>query len=115
MRTNYRELARLKRKEVSNRQIAVIMNVSSNIVNRIIRQTVESGRGWSEIETLSDHELITIFESSPAVNPLNYVQPDYAKLSKELISPSVTMQLFWEEYHVYHLRCKCQSLFSQVR
>lgn len=28
MRTNYRELARLKRKEVSNRQIAVIMNLS---------------------------------------------------------------------------------------
>lgn len=30
MRTNYCELARLKRKEVSNQQVAVIMNLSRN-------------------------------------------------------------------------------------
>ena len=60
-----------------------------------------SGRkhlSWGEVEYLSDHELISIFESPPAVNPLNYVQPDYAKLSKELTRPGVTMQLLWEEY-----------------
>ncbi len=98
MRTNYREIARLKRREVSNRQIAEIMNVSRNTVNRIIRQTIESGRAWSEIETLSDQELISIFESQPSGIQMDYVQPDYAKLSKELTRPGVTMQLLWEEY-----------------
>ena len=76
MRTNYRELARLKRKEVSNRQIAVIMNLSRNTVNRITRVLVEKHLSWGEVEYLSDHELVSIFESPPAVNPLNYVQPD---------------------------------------
>ena len=98
MRTNYRELARLKRKEVSNRQIAVIMNLSRNTVNRITRVLVEKHLSWGEVEYLCDHELVSIFESPPAVNPLNYVQPDYAKLSKELTRPGVTMQLLWEEY-----------------
>ncbi len=98
MRTNYREIARLKRREVSNRQIAEIMNVSRNTVNRIIRQTIESGRAWSEIETLSDQELISIFESQPSGIQMDYVQPDFAKLSKELTRPGVTMQLLWEEY-----------------
>lgn len=98
MRTNYRELARLKRKEVSNRQIAVIMNLSRNTVNRITRVLVEEHLSWGEVEHLSDHELVSIFESPPTVNPLNYVQPDYAKLSKELTRPGVTMQLLWEEY-----------------
>ena len=98
MRTNYRELARLKRKEVSNRQIAVIMNLSRNTVNRITRVLVEKQLSWGEVEYLCDHELVSIFESPPTVNPLNYVQPDYAKFSKELTRPGVTMQLLWEEY-----------------
>ena len=69
MRTNYRELARLKRKEVSNRQIAVIMNLSRNTVNRITHVLVEKHLSWGEVEHLSDHELVSIFESPPAVNP----------------------------------------------
>ena len=93
MRTNYRELARLKRKEVSNRQIAVIMNLSRNTANRITRILVEKHFSWGEVEYLSDHELVSIFESPPAVNLLNYYQPDYAMLSKELTCPGVTMQL----------------------
>ncbi len=98
MRKNYREIARLKRKEVSNRQIAEIMSVSRNTVNRITRILVEKQLSWEVVEHLTDHELVSIFESPPALNSLNYVQPDYAKLSKELTRPGVTMQLLWEEY-----------------
>jgi transposase len=98
MRTNYREMARLKRKEVSNRRIAEIMGISRNTVNRIIRIMVEKQLGWGEIEGLSDHELNSIFDTTGTVNQPPYVIPDYAKLSKELARPGVTMQLLWEEY-----------------
>jgi len=98
MRTNYREIARLKRKEVSNRKIAEIIGLSRNTVNRIIRIMVEKQLGWSEIEGLSDSELNRIFEATGTLNQHAYVIPDYAKLSKELARPGVTMQLLWEEY-----------------
>jgi len=98
MRTNYREIARLKRMEVSNRRISEIMHTSRNTVNRIVRIMVERGLGCDEIEGYSDEELVTVFESNQLVNPTNYVVPDYAKLSKELVRPGVTMQLLWEEY-----------------
>ena len=98
MRTNYREIARLKRKEVSNRKIAEIMNISRNTVNRIIRIMNDQHVSWSEIEGLSESELYTIFEAKQAENQSMYVVPDYAKLSKELARPGVTMQLLWEEY-----------------
>ena len=98
MRTNYREIARLKRKEVSNRKISEIMDLSRNTVNRIVRIMVEKGLGWDDLEALSDHELGTIFEANQSISHPNYVVPDYAKLSKELARPGVTMQLLWEEY-----------------
>lgn len=98
MRTHYREIARLKRKEVSNRRIAEIMHISRNTVNRIIRILVEKQLGWDEIEGLSEQALNRIFELTSSVNQPTYVIPDYAKLSKELARPGVTMQLLWEEY-----------------
>ena len=98
MRTNYRELARLKRKEVSNRKISEIMNISRNAVNRIVQIMLEKGLRWIDVERYSDQELIVVFESSQQMSQIDYVIPDYAKLSKELARPGVTMQLLWEEY-----------------
>lgn len=74
------------------------MHTSRNTVNRIVRIMVERGLGWDEIEGSSDQELVSVFESNQQVNPINYVVPDYAKLSQELVRPGVTMQLLWEEY-----------------
>lgn len=98
MRTHYREIARLKRREVSNRKIAEILNTSRNTVNRVVQIMVEKGLGWAEIEGISDLELVAMFESARPGNQPHYVLPDYAKLSKELVRPGVTMQLLWEEY-----------------
>ena len=98
MHTNVREVARLKRKEVSNRQISEIMKVSRNTINRIVRIAVEKKLGWGEVEQLSDHELCSMFEPTDTNTQTNYVIPDYARLSKELARPGVTMQLLWEEY-----------------
>jgi len=64
----------------------------------MIQLMIEKRLSWQEIEHLSDHELSSIFEATPSVNQLDYVQPNYAKLSKELTRPGVTMQLLWEEY-----------------
>ena len=98
MNINYREIARLKRKGESNRNIARILSVSRNTVNVIIQKILSSGYSLSEIESMEKSETDRVFKSTVKERESSYVLPDYKELSKELFKPGVTMQLLWEEY-----------------
>ncbi len=99
MPIDYREIARLKRKEVSNRKIASLLVLSRNTVNKTVALMSASQRSWLEIEQMDDETLNKMMNKSEMINSTaSFVVPDYEKLGKELARPGVTMQLLWEEY-----------------
>ena len=96
----YKVIAQLKRKEVSNRQIAEMLGISRNTVNSAVAAIVRSGKSFHEVSEMTDDEVNSMFQSSRS-SPLKgneYVIPDYEALKKELAKPGVTLQLLWEEY-----------------
>ncbi len=95
----YKNIAHLKRKEMSNRAIAVTLNIARNIVNKAVRLMEASGLSFLDIESLSIDELETIFSAKPGPKKMeDVVMPNYEYLTQELSKPGVTMQLLWEEY-----------------
>lgn len=98
MQNNYKEIARLKRKELSNRSIASTIGIARNTVNSIVRQMIESPYSFSDIESMSNSKLFEVFHSNTRGRDTEYVLPNYKQLEKELAKPGVTLQLLWEEY-----------------
>lgn len=95
----YRQIARLKQKEVSNRLIAEALSISRNTVNKVVKQMLSTSLSFIEVEKLNDFELDKLFNTtSKSKREEDYVLPDYELLTKELARPGVTVQLLWEEY-----------------
>ena len=98
MQIKYKEIAQLKRKELSNRAIAVNTGLSRNTINNIIRTMIESPYSFSDFETMSDTKIGEIFHNNTRQREVEYILPNYKQLAKELSKPGVTMQLLWEDY-----------------
>lgn len=99
MPIDYKSIARLKMKEVSNRKIADSLSISRNTVNRCIKTMEASNLSYAEILVMNDAELKKLFNKAPGSKKQEtYVVPDFEHLTKELAKPGVTMQLLWEEY-----------------
>jgi len=95
----HRQIALLKRKEVSNRKISETLGISRNTVNNAVHEIVLSGKSFLEVSDMSDSELEDIFRSSRRkARDDSYAMPDFESLKKELAKPGVTLQLLWEEY-----------------
>lgn len=100
MSTNYQMIARLKRKEVSNRKIAETLGIARNTVNRTVSDIIASGLSMADVEIMSDEEISQHFHHTvPKEREQTYAMPDYEALSKELARPGVSMTLLWEEYY----------------
>lgn len=96
-------IAQLKRKEVSNRQIAEMLGISRNTVNSTVNAIIRSGKSFYEVSLMTEDELNDVLRSmsnssSRSSRESDYVMPDYERLKKELVKPGVTLQLLWEEY-----------------
>jgi transposase len=95
----FKNIAQLKRKGVSNRAIATSLSMSRNTINRSVRMMEASDYNYLEIESLSDAEIVEVFQVSFGPKKQADIQiPNYEYLAKELSKPGVTMQLLWEEY-----------------
>lgn len=95
----HREVAQLKRKEVSNRRIAEALGISRNTVNQVVQEIVSSGKSYSEVAEMSEEEIKENFgKKKQEIRNEEYLFPDYESLKKELAKPGVTLQLLWEEY-----------------
>ena len=95
----FKNIAQLKRKEMSNRSIALTLNLARNTVNKAVNIMESSKMSYLEIENLSELEFKEKFEVLTGPKKLDdVVIPNYENLSKELSKPGVTMQLLWEEY-----------------
>lgn len=99
MPIDYKSIARLKMKEVSNRKIADSLSISRNTVNRCIKTMEASNLSYAEILVTNDAQLKKLFNKAPGSKKQEtYVVPDFEHLTQELAKPGVTMQLLWEEY-----------------
>jgi transposase len=96
--TNYKEIARLKRKGESNRSIGKLLSLSRNKVNRIVQAMVNSEDSLSSYEMMNEKDIAQKINSNQRRRIEDFEFPDYEKLKKELSKPGVTMQLLWEEY-----------------
>ena len=103
-----RQIARLKSKCISNRQIAESLGLSRNYVNLIVKKMITTKRTFQEIENMNDMQIQSLLDFEvTSKRDTSYVLPDYEKLTKELSKPGVTMQLLWEEYRD---RCMLNSM-----
>ena len=96
-------IAQLKRKDVSNRQIAEMIGISRNTVNSTVNAIIRSGKSFYEVSLMTEDELNDVLRSMPnsssrSSRESDFVMPDYERLKKELVKPGVTLQLLWEEY-----------------
>lgn len=99
MPKNYKLIAQLKRKEVSNRKIALLLGISRNTVNRIVKDIMNSGIPFYDVSEMDETEIKKKFKKDTQDSRMNnYVQPDYESLKNQLTKPGVTLQLLWEEY-----------------
>jgi len=98
MKTNYKEIARLKRREVSERMIAKQLSISRNTVKSVTQSMRESGLSFGEFEQMSEAEILHILKVTKQTRETEYIYPNYERLAKEYSRPGVTMQLLWEEY-----------------
>lgn len=81
------EIARLKKKGLSQRQIALILGISRNTVRKVF-------------DALDDNAMIQKIPDKREVKKRDedFYLPNYDSLAKELVKPGVTMKLLHEEY-----------------
>ena len=98
MINNFKKVAQLKAKEVSNREIAKLTGINRNTVNSIVKKINEANISYIDVIEISEDELREIFKPAVPKRDDSFVLPNYEVLVKELARPGVTMQLLWEEY-----------------
>ena len=94
---NYREILRLKSLGESNRRIAHLCACSRNTVSSTLKRAEAVGLEIPVSEDITDIKLLELlFPKSEFVSERK--QPDFEYVHRELMKPSVTMTLLWQEY-----------------
>ena len=95
--TNYREILRQNAVGLNNSQIAVGLGISRTTVIKVLKNSEERGLSWETVQNLHEKEIARrLFPERERT--LDYKQPDYEVVHKELAKSGVTLQLLWMEY-----------------
>jgi transposase len=99
-----RQLIRLKKDGLSNRQVAEMLSVSRNTINGYVRRVVAYSLNYAELLSLKDNELYDLFPAESEVDHYRYKElaqyfPDFVL---ELKRPGCTKQRLWEDYMHKH-------------
>lgn len=106
-KTRVRQIIELLQKDLSDREISGILNVSRNSVARIRRISDDCNREWDELLMMTDDELYRFFYPDKFKPKSSYAPVDYAYVHRELSKVGVTEVLLWEEYCE---KCKNESV-----
>ena len=97
------DVLRLHAVGLSNRRIAVGLNIGRTAVGDYLRRARRAGLAWPLPEGLSDEALERLlFAPPPVLSPDRRPLPDWPLLHRELKRPGVTLSLLWEEYRAVH-------------
>lgn len=100
-----REIVRLlcMGNDLSNRQIAHMLDVASGSVNKIASQLPTLGMSWEQLKELNDNELLAAFISPSALAKAERPYPDCLLWHMEMErDKDVTLKLLWDEWHAEH-------------
>ena len=98
-----KEVFRLRRRGLSQRQIATSCNCGRTTVQDYLHRAESAALDWNRLEEMSEDELAAVLgrrdgkRYTPRCDELNY-----EALSRELCSKGVTLQLLWDEYRQVH-------------
>ena len=84
MINNFKKVAQLKAKEVSNREIGKLIGINRNTVNSVVKKITEANISYIDVIEMSEDELGKIFKPAISKRYDSYVLPNYAVLVKEL-------------------------------
>jgi transposase len=100
-----RHILRLHVQGRSKLQIAVQTGVSRNTLKKYLKEFIESGLSFDEIDQLSDKDLEDLFvkvEEKPPSKTIQTLFDLFPSMDKELKRKGVTRTLLWEEYRQKH-------------
>ncbi len=97
------DVLRLHASGLSQRRIAVSLNIGRTAVGDYITRARRAGLSWPLPENISDEDLERLLFPPPAAaSGDRRAPPDWALLHRELKRPGVTLSLLWEEYRAVH-------------
>lgn len=100
-----RDIIRLSQNpDLSRRQIAKILGVSRPVIDKYLSDLKTSGLAYSQVEAMSDSELLSQFEKKEEDQDIRYktLMERFPRYVKELKRTGVTLRLLWEEYRKDH-------------
>jgi len=95
---DYKQILRLRAEGVSQRGIADVLGCSRNTVAAVFAAATAAGVGFGEVADLAADEVRHRLLPEPARSESDRVTPDFEYVHRELVRPSVTLLLLWNEY-----------------
>lgn len=98
------QLIQLKKKGMSNRQVASALGISRNTVNSYVKAFEQHQLDFPELEKLTAAELAELFPQADYKDTERYGQltEHFPYFKKELLKPGCTLQKLWQEYLEKH-------------
>ena len=100
----FREILRLSHETgLSQRGIALALNLGLGTVSTYLKRAREAGVGWPLPSDIDERTLgRLLFPSQPATGQRRFTEPDFPAVHQELKRKGVTKQLLWQEYRQQH-------------
>jgi transposase len=92
-----KEILRLHYEGMSQRDIYVALRSGHTRVNALIAEATKASITWEAVSVMDDSDIRTLL-SPESERQSNFAEPDFEKLTKELLSPGVTRKLLWHDY-----------------
>jgi transposase len=86
---------------MSHQQIAAALGISKGVVAKYAGLAAAAGLNWASVQDADEATLERRLLATPE-RPRDHVQPDYARLHRELRRKGMTLMLLWEEYRADH-------------
>ena len=97
-----KDVLRLKLElRLSHERIAAALNISKGVVTKYLSLATAAGLDWAQVQSLDEAALHNRLFGSPQ-RASGFVQPDYARLHRELRRKGMTLMLLWQEHVSAH-------------
>ena len=97
-KTKPRSVMELLHKNLSEREVAIILGCSRNSVASIIERCHKYGKTWDDIKDLTDDQAYDVLYPDRFNRARDYAPVDYSYVHNELKKIGVTFKFLWEEY-----------------
>ncbi len=95
-----KEILRLKYEaHLSLRQIAACLSLSIGVISKYVQRADAAGLSWPLPDDVSDLTLKARLQPGRVrAESLDFAEPDFVAMERELKQKGMTRQLLWEEY-----------------